>query len=365
MAVYESKNPTKDGRKYFFRIKYKDILGNVHDYNSQKFKAKADAINAEALYRVEMLNKEMFINDVTIDSVFNQYFLKHKQEVKKQTEIKIKNHYKYLSILSKVKVNNLKYDHIKILKQQLDNANLSVAYKNKILGLFERLIKFSNKYYNTSSEILKFCDKYKEINMIKKEMDYYTLEEYKQFDSVIDNFHYHIFFEILFYLGLRKGEAQALTWKDIDFKKEELKITKTLTTKIKGEKWTITSPKTKNSTRTLPVPKNVLNDLKKLHNEAKSYTDYNDDWFVFGFSCPFKESTIFFYKNKYSKLAGVKEIRIHDFRHSCASLLINSGASISLVSKYLGHSNISITLNIYTHFYQNELNSIKNLIGNM
>ena len=64
-------------------------------------------------------------------------------------------------------------------------------------------------------------------------------------------------------------------------------------------------------------------------------------------------------------MAGVKQIRIHDFRHSCASLLINKGASIQLVSKYLGHSNINITLATYTHLYQSELEDIKKTLDTL
>ncbi len=64
-------------------------------------------------------------------------------------------------------------------------------------------------------------------------------------------------------------------------------------------------------------------------------------------------------------MANVKQIRIHDFRHSCASLLINQGASIALVSKYLGHSNITITLNTYTHMFQSELENISNKLNNL
>lgn len=61
-------------------------------------------------------------------------------------------------------------------------------------------------------------------------------------------------------------------------------------------------------------------------------------------------------------MAGVKDIRVHDFRHSCASLLIDSGANITLVAKYLGHSKIDETLNTYSHMYQNRLDTIVNII---
>ena len=63
--------------------------------------------------------------------------------------------------------------------------------------------------------------------------------------------------------------------------------------------------------------------------------------------------------------ANLKQIRIHDFRHSCASLLINSGVSIALVAKYLGHSNISTTLNTYTHMFKTEMEEITKIIENL
>ena len=196
-------------------------------------------------------------------------------------------------------------------------------------------------------------------------MNFFTYKEYKQFDSVINSFQYHVFFEILYFLGLRQGECQALTWNDINFEKEEVHIRKTLTTKIKGDKYTISSPKTKASIRILPLTKNLYEDLKAMKNSAMKYKDYSDDWFVFGNSLPFAESTIQKKKNEYCNLAKVKQIRIHDFRHSCASLLINQGASIALVSKYLGHSKISTTLNTYTHMYKSELENVTRLLNNL
>ena len=61
-------------------------------------------------------------------------------------------------------------------------------------------------------------------------------------------------------------------------------------------------------------------------------------------------------------MARVKDIRIHDFKHSCASLLIDSGANITLVAKYLGHTKIDETLNTYSHMYQNRIDTIVNII---
>lgn len=61
-------------------------------------------------------------------------------------------------------------------------------------------------------------------------------------------------------------------------------------------------------------------------------------------------------------MARVKDIKIHDFVHSCASLLIDSSTNITLVAKYLGHTKIDENLNTYSHMYQNRLDTIVNII---
>ena len=364
MAVYKGK-PTKDGRQYFFRIKYKDIFGNTVDYNSQKYKSKKEATDEEALYRIKLNKKEINRNNPTFDEIFSEWYQHHLKEVKKQSAIKDYNLYKHLDIIKGININYYDIQKHNVFLNSLDQKKLSTLYKNKILGLLRILIKYSNKYYNTSDNMLKFIENYKNVNLEKREMDFFTYDEYKKFDSVISKHQWHTFFEILYFMGLRQGECQALTWKDINFKKQELSINKTLTSKIKGENYTISSPKTKNSTRTLPLPNIVLNDLKIMYNDAIKYSDFNNDWFVFGNSLPFKETTIQTNKNQYCELSGLKQIRIHDFRHSCASFLINQGASITLVSKYLGHSKVSITLDVYSHFYKSELINITELINNL
>lgn len=70
-------------------------------------------------------------------------------------------------------------------------------------------------------------------------------------------------------------------------------------------------------------------------------------------------------KNKYTQLAGVIQIRIHDFRHSCASVLINNGASIMLVAKFLGHAKIDETLNTYLHLFKNKMDEIVQTMNNL
>lgn len=70
-------------------------------------------------------------------------------------------------------------------------------------------------------------------------------------------------------------------------------------------------------------------------------------------------------KNKNANSAGIKQIRLHDFRHSCASLLISKGSNVAIVARYLGHSKIDETLNTYTHFFNSDLDKVKELFENL
>lgn len=347
-------NPTKDGKQYYFRLVYRDSFGNRKDKMSGKFMTKKEAQDAEFLFLLK--NKENASISMNFKELYNLYLIKKKEELKPTTYVKLVNICKYFNVLDNIKVNDIKLEHINKLKENLKG---SITYKNKILGTFKCVISFGNKYYNTSTECIKFCDKFVNTSLDKKEMEFFTIDEYKSFRSVIDDSTWLLFFDMLYYLGFRKGELQALTWKQIDLKKNELTINQSLTTKLKGIEYLLQTPKTKNSIRTLPIPKGVLDRLKVLKNDISEYSDFSSDWFVFGNSIPFKDTTIEKHKNKYCELSNNKKIRIHDFRHSCASLLINQGASIQLVSKYLGHSSIDITLRIYTHLYDNELLDIK------
>lgn len=110
----------------------------------------------------------------------------------------------------------------------------------------------------------------------------------------------------------------------------------------------------------------LLNDLETpKKSDSELIFRFNVSYFVIGDIAPQISSTITAKKNRNCKLAGVKQIRIHDFRHSCASLLIYKGANINTVSKFLGHTKIEETLNTYTHLYKNALTDIISLIDDM
>lgn len=114
------------------------------------------------------------------------------------------------------------------------------------------------------------------------------------------------------------------------------------------------------------MPDVLVNDLKEWKDFNKKHIyGWTNKYFVFGTDIPLDPHPLRTNKNRYAKEANVKQIRIHDFRHSCASLLINNGANVMIVAKYLGHAKIDETLNTYTHLFKNKMDDIVNLVNEL
>ncbi len=192
-------------------------------------------------------------------------------------------------------------------------------------------------------------------NEIKKEMLYYTYDEFKYFLTFAKDNRVKIIYEILYFCELRRGELIGLQWKDINFTRRTISICKQITTRsglIKNFVFCV--PKTNSNIRTLSIPKK----LQMLKEDATKVNGFTDDYFVCDDAFPISASVIRNSKRDMAKKANLKEIRTHDFRHSCASLLIDKETNITMVVKYLGHTKIEETLNTYSHMFTNTMTGI-------
>ena len=361
-----NKKQLKSGVKFAFTLRYKDIFGNTKQYTSKGYDTKKEAELEEAKFRIKVQEKKIGFSNITFSDVFIEYIEYKKKLIKPQTILRIEDLFQAFEPIKNIKVNDLDLNTYNKFRLYIEKKGNSINWNNKVLNLLKSLISYSHKYYNTSDKMLSFIENFKEVGKVKKEMDFFTYDEFQKFVSVIDDFEWICFFSMLYYMGFRQGELCALTWEDINFRKKEVRINKTITTKLKGQLYTISSPKTPKSNRVLPIPEKLLVSLKVLKEKAKKKKYFSESWFVFGDELPFGENRIQNRKNKYCKLAGVKQIRIHDFRHSTASFLINyCNANIVLVSKYLGHSKVSTTMDIYSHLYENELKKVSKLIDTL
>ena len=158
--------------------------------------------------------------------------------------------------------------------------------------------------------------------------------------------------------GMRRGEALALTWSDVDFKKREITISKSAYV-YKGER-KVKSPKTVSGIRTLTVSKNLIEELLIAHNDYlinKTYygSRFTDSNLVI---CqedgkPYHPDSMTTKWCRFVRKNNLKHIRFHDLRHTNATAMIESGVDIKTVQTRLGHSDVSTTLNVYTHRTKN------------
>jgi integrase len=176
-----------------------------------------------------------------------------------------------------------------------------------------------------------------------EEMHFWTREEFSKFiDSVIDKHQSYMAFMMLYWTGIRLGELLALTVDDVDFEKRTIRISKSYQ-RISGRD-IITEPKTPKSKRVITIPQFLVLDLQ----------DYIDS--MYGAQ---KEDRLFPITKYYLehemqrgiKESGLKRIRLHDLRHSHASMLVEMSFSPLEIANRLGHEKIETTLNTYSHLY--------------
>ena len=153
---------------------------------------------------------------------------------------------------------------------------------------------------------------------------------------------------ISLYSGIRIGELCALRWEDVDFKKNCLTINKTIQRvyiKDKNKnisKVIITTPKTKNANREIPINKEFLEILKKVKSDKKHYVLTGSEKYI-------EPRTYRKYFNKVLNELKIKHFNFHSLRHTFATNCISLGVDYKTVSELLGHANVNITLNLYVH----------------
>lgn len=358
---YKDKKGKWVGSVYDERIETSDNRKRKYNFKSKK---EASEWETQTINKLDMQEKENKTN-ILLANIFDE-FLENKKGVVRESTYKnnriiIDNH--LMPYFKKESLQNLNHNKIIKFRNHLLKNDLSNLRINMIIKMLKEIINYANNVYDLNISVFNQI-KPLETNK-KKSIDYYTLDEYKALESVIiDDIVYLAFFRLLYYSGLRKGEALALNWNDINFDENMLNVDKSINQKLKDYDYLITEPKNKSSIRNIKLDKKTIEILKELKNHYKGFKSFNNNFFIFGGVKPLPETTIQQKYNKYIKLANLKKIRIHDFRHSHASLLINSGATVLLVSKRLGHSKVDMTLNTYSHFFENKEQELIEILEN-
>lgn len=382
MAVYQEfdKNgkliKTKDGRSWVFRVYYIDDDGIRQQKKSKRYMTNKIARNEERNFLNKVEAKEQVDkSNWTFKDLYTSYY-DYKTNIEKVKDTTFDTYYNrvpHLQYLDNIKLSEFSIEHFNKWKKKIDaKPELKcTSTKNDIFKFLKAILNYGSKQLNFDfSNVYNKMTNFTDPNEMPREMEFYTYDEFKHFISFEDDLKYICIFETLYYMGCRKGELRGLTWDKIDFINGLLKINIQVPTKYGSKEYKFTSVKTKSSIRTLPIPEPLLTHLKSLYEEVKQYKNFNRKWFVFGskeygYDFPIASKEIDERNNYIANLADIKRIRPHDFRHSCASLLINSGANVTIVAKYLGHTKVEETLNTYTHMFDSALDQVLDVINTL
>ena len=234
--------------------------------------------------------------------------------------------------------------------------------------------KTVRNYYSVFRNIMEFAVKLdiipdtpcKFVTLPKKdshEARYYTQEEVVSFLSALDalpedELHYKICMYIMLFGGLRKGEVLGLNWGDVDFDNRTVKICRTRQIAPEIGVYEDT-PKTEKSNRVVSLPAEIfgmLKDLKAQQLERKLLLQnkhVDSPAVIQGFEgdCLYPQVLQRWFVN-FCKKNDIKYIGLHGLRHTHASMLASMGTDKMQLSRRLGHSQLSTTLNIYTHLFE-------------
>lgn len=327
--------------KWFAKFYYTNWQGIKKQKWKRGFATKKEALGFER----DFLEKQSANPDMTFQNLYEIYMEDMAARLKQSTLLTkkavLQTH--ILPFFGSKPINEIKASDVRKWQAKLMSSpnNYSQTYLKKINTELNSIINYAKRFYDLNTNP---CGKAGTIGKAKaEEMDYWTYDEYIAFrDGVKDKSLSYICFEVLYWTGMREGELLALSPADIDLDNKTISINRTYQ-RIEG-KDVFTSPKTRKSKRKIPIPDFLCQELSD-YIQSRYMLDADERLF------PVTKSYLSHEMIRGCKNTGVKKIRIHDIRHSHASLLINQGCDALMLADRLGHEKVSTTLNTYSHLF--------------
>lgn len=354
MAAFKDK---KNG-SWYVQFRYVDWKGERQQKLKRGFATKHEALDWER----EFLMQKRCDPNMTFENFVQLYEKDIKPRLKLNTWLSKENviQKKILPYFAKRKLSEITAKDIidwqNEIRAQTDSKGepYSPTYLKTIHNQLSCLFNHAVKYYGLTTNPASKAGNVSTSE--KKEMQFWTQDEYKKFsEAIMDKPLAFYAFELLYWCGIREGELLALTPADFDFEKGKLTINKSYQ-RLKG-KDVITPPKTVKSNRTIVMPDFLCEEMNELITSLYG-CEPTDRIF------PVTKHFLKHEMERGSKLAGVKRIRIHDIRHSAISLLIEMGFSAVAIADRVGHESIDITYR-YAHLFPSKQTEMADKLSNV
>lgn len=334
----------------------------VDDYMTGKKKLKHKrgfTTKREAVAWGEQFKQQQ---NASLDMTFQSFWELYREDMGnrlRENTFRTKDYIMELKILpyfGKKKMMDIKTADIRKWQNKLMTDGYSQTYLRTINNQLSAIFNYAVKYYDLPKNP---CKQAGTIGKGKAdEMNYWTQDEFETFiECVRDKPVSYMAFKTLYWTGCRIGELLALNVSDFCPEEKTLNISKSLQ-RINGRD-VITEPKTEKSKRVITLPDFLVEELSEYVGKLYGVMP-SDRLFIV------TKSYLEHEMNRGTKLSGVKKIRLHDLRHSHASLLISKlGAQPNLVAERLGHEKIQTTLNTYAHLYPNQKRDLADKLNDL
>ena len=339
-------------KSWYCKFYYTDYTGTRKQKKKRGFKLQRDAKEWERNF-LETRQADLSMTFENFVQIYNEdmkHRLREHTFVQKQYVI----NKKLLPFFRKLPVSQITPAHVRkwqnglIAYRDENSKPYSETYLKTINNQLTAILNYAVRYYNLKENP---CRKAGSIGKSHAdEMQFWTTEEFKQFlEKISDKPQARAGFLILYYTGLRIGELLALEYADIDFEGCTLNISKSYQ-HISGRD-VVTPPKTPKSIRTVSIPEFLRDELKAY--TGRLYGLHKHDR-IFPCTKSFFEHEMV----RETRDGEVKRIRLHDIRHSHASLLIELGFSPLAIADRLGHEKVETTLNTYSHLFPHKRDEV-------
>lgn len=260
-----------------------------------------------------------------------------------------------LKTLGHIRVDDLRAHHVRDAYSRLSRGRTSVRSQRRSAMHFRSVLRQAvqdERIHRSVAEGVRVS-----APRVSPVATVWTPSEVKAFLATARQDPLYVYFYLLITLGIRSGEALGLPWRAIDFGGGKLTIYQALRRVDRGSRLELSEVKTANSRRTLALPADVVRQLE-AHREAAG-PDVQGSALVIatGSGQPIDPSNTRRSLRRLASAAKVPSVRVHDLRHTHASLALAAGVPVEVVSRRLGHASIGITLDLYRHLYQPELDA--------
>ena len=364
-------NDKKDGL-----VKYRVII-NYKDHNGAYKKKERTAYGLAAAKEMEkVLSIEVtkpIGKKTTVQDLIADFLAAKKIELRESSFANIeKNCRLYIApYIGSVRTDKLSAKILQDWKQKIFDLDLALMTKRDAYTVLRNVLNHAVKMESIPKNPLESVGNFKDVEFqgAREKLSYYTPDQFKLYKKTLEascstyrDWCFYVFFMIAYYTGARKGEINALKWSDIDG--NTIMIRRSIAQKLKGGDRE-TPPKNRSSIRDIQMPLPLIEILSAHKERQKNIPGFSEDFRVCGGTACLRDTSIDVKNRATATAANLPIIRIHDFRHSHASLLANEGINIQEVARRLGHSNVQTTWQVYAHLYPREEERAVKILNNI